>query len=66
MIIEVVTAFVASHVGGMAVGGLLGRHEMFGFGLKAIQFASQRRAKRRHERAKDDLESWLSENADPE
>lgn len=62
--IEILVAFVGSHLGGMAVGGLLGRNNMFGFGLKAIELAAQRRAKRRHERAKNDLESWLSENTD--
>lgn len=62
--IEVLVAFVGSHLGGMAIGGLLGRNNMFGFGLKAIELAAQRRAKRRHERARNDLESWLSENAD--
>jgi len=62
--IEILVAFVGSHLGGMAVGGLLGRNNMFGFGLKAIELAAQRRAKRRHERARNDLESWLSENTD--
>lgn len=62
--IEILVAFVGSHLGGMAIGGLLGRNNMFGFGLKAIELAAQRRAKRRHERARNDLESWLSENAD--
>ena len=62
--IEILVAVVGSHLGGMAVGGLLGRNNMFGFGLKAIELAAQRRAKRRHERAKNDLESWLSENTD--
>ena len=62
--IEILVAFVGSHLGGMAIGGLLGRNNMFGFGLKAIELAAQRRAKRRHERARNDLESWLSENTD--
>lgn len=62
--VEILVAFVGSHLGGMAVGGLLGRSNMFGFGLKAIELAAQRRTKRRHERARNDLESWLSENTD--
>ena len=62
--IEILVALVGSHLGGMAVGGLLGRHNMFGFGLKAIQIASGQRAKRRHERARDDLEKFLAANAD--
>lgn len=64
--IEILVAFVGSHIGGMAVGGILGRNNLFGFGLKAIELAAQRRAKRRHERARNDLESWLSENTNSE
>jgi hypothetical protein len=64
--IEILVAFVGSHIGGMAVGGILGRNNLFGFGLKAIELAAQRRAKRRHERARSDLESWLSENTNSE
>jgi len=64
--IEVLVAFVGSHIGGMAIGGVLGRNNLFGFGLKAIELAAQRRAKRRHERARNDLESWLSENTGSE
>ncbi len=70
MIVEIVTAFVASHIGGMAVGGVLGRSELLGFGAKAIRIAAQRRAKKRHEKARDDLEGWLDEatktDSDPE
>jgi len=62
--IEVLVALVGSHLGGMALGGLLGRSNMFGYGLKAIQLASQKRAKRRHEKAKDDLKGWLDENTE--
>jgi len=64
MIVEILTAFVASHIGGMAVGGILGRNELFGFGAKALRFAAQRRAERRHEKARDDLKGWLDENAE--
>jgi hypothetical protein len=64
MIVEIVTAFVASHVGGMAVGGILGRNELLGFGVKAIRFAAQKRAARRHEKSKEDLKGWLDENAE--
>lgn len=63
MIIEVLTAFVASHVGGMAIGGILGRNELFGFGVRAIRAAAQKRAERRNERAKEDLNAWLEENS---
>ena len=64
MIVEVLTALVASHVGGMAVGGILGRNELLGFGVKAIRLAAQKRAERRHEKARDDLKGWLDENAE--
>ena len=64
MIIEIVTAFVASHIGGMAVGGLLGRSELLGFGAKAIGLAAKRRAARRHEKSKEDLKGWLDENTE--
>ena len=62
--VEILVALGGSHLGGMAVGGLLGRHNMFGVGLKAIQIASGQRAKRRQERARDDLEKFLAANAD--
>lgn len=64
MIVEVLTAFVASHIGGMAVGGLLGRSELLGFGAKAIQIAAKRRAARRHEKARTDLKGWLDESTE--
>ena len=64
--IEILVALVGSHLGGMAIGGTLGRSNMFGFGLKAIEVAAKRRTERKHERAKDDLKKWLSENSDPE
>jgi len=62
--IEILLSLVGSHLGGMAVGGLLGRNNLFGFGLKAIQIASGHRAKRRHERARNDLEKFLADNTD--
>ena len=64
--VEILVAFVGSHLGGMAVGGMLGRSNLLGFGFKAIELAAQRRAKRKHERARDDLQKWMSENADSE
>ena len=64
--IEILVACEGSLLGGMAVGGMLGRSNLLGFGCKAIELAAQRRAKRKHERAKDDLQKWLSENADSE
>jgi len=62
--VEILAAFVASHIGGMAVGGILGRNELLGFGAKAIRLAAQRRAERRHEKAREDLKGWLDENAE--
>jgi hypothetical protein len=62
--VEIAVAFVASHLGGMALGGLLGRNELLGFGVKAMKAAAQRRAERRHEKARDDLKAWLDEKTD--
>lgn len=58
----ILAAFAASHLGGMALGGLAGRSELLGFGLNALRAASRRRVERRHEKARTDLKLWLEEH----
>ena len=59
----IIATWVASHLGGMAVGGLLGKQEMAGFGLKtALRGAKrvvERRAERRAQQARDETRDWL-------
>lgn len=57
---SILAAFVASHLGGMALGGTLGRKNIFGFGVKAVQFAAKRRAAKRYEKARHEHQEWLS------
>ena len=56
----ILASLVASHLGGMAIGGALGRRELFGFGVKTLLSGSQRVIKRRHERARQERVEWLS------
>lgn len=61
----IIAAFAASHLVGMAAGGLAGRSGLLGFGLDALRLAAARRQARRRERARADLQRWLEE-AEPE
>ena len=63
-ITAIITAFVASHVGGMAAGGVLGRLGLFGF-KQAVELTLAARARRRleeMERARKDLTAWLAKH----
>ena len=42
------------------VRGTLGRKNIFGFGVKAVQFAAKRRAAKRYEKARHEHQEWLS------
>ena len=55
----ILASFVASHLGGMAIGGALGRKELFGFGLKTLSAVSKRAVERRYERARTEHQAWL-------
>ena len=60
----ILASFVASHLGGMAVGGIIGRSELFGFGFNALRFAARRRIERKQQQARSDLQQWLDEKAE--
>lgn len=59
----IVAAFAASHLGGMALGGLAGRSGVWGFGLDALRMAARHRQERRRQRAREELQRWLEEEA---
>lgn len=55
----ILASFVASHLGGMAIGGVIGRSELFGFGFNALRFAARRRIERKQHQARSDLQQWI-------
>ena len=55
----ILASFVASHLGGMVIGGALGRKELLGFGLKTLSAVSKRAVERRHAKARTEYQQWL-------
>ena len=63
MIAGIIASFAASHLGGMAIGGLLTKKGWLGFATEAGKVLIKRRQKQKHAQAAKDAAAWLKENA---
>jgi hypothetical protein len=59
----IIASFAASHLGGMAIGGLLTKKGWLGFATEAGKVLIKRRQKQKHAQAAKDLDVWLKQNA---
>lgn len=59
----IIASFAASHLGGLAVGGLLTKKGWLGFASKAAKVVIKKRQQQKHAQAAKDAAAWLKANA---
>jgi hypothetical protein len=63
MIAGIIASFAASHLGGMAIGGLLTKKGWLGFAGEAGKILIKKRQQQKHAKAAKDAAAWLKTNA---
>ena len=63
MIAGIIASFAASHLGGMALGGLFTQKGWLGFATEAGKILIKKRQQQKHEKAAKDTAAWLKQHA---